>query len=175
MRFEPPRRARPSKRRYARSRFPECTRLDPPWARGALERRGRARRLTRAWSWRAPVVGVELRLCASPYPDPAGAGAPARIAPAAQAQAVRLNTNIKTESFLSQCSGHRGCRVHGRPRRGALGAARCGAPVSAQRGLLTSRGRSGRQPVARGLVRWAPGGRSAQGKVCGGEFREGSA
>src|SRR5438876_8239217 len=60
-----------------------------PAARGAFERRGQARRLTCAWSWRAPCVVVELRLCATPHPKPAGAGAPARIAPAAQARSVR--------------------------------------------------------------------------------------
>ena len=51
------------------------------------------------------------------------------------------------------------------PGRGALGAPRCGALVSAQRPLLTGRGRSGREPFAQGLVRWAP--RCALGK---GEF-----
>ncbi len=61
----------------------------------------------------------------------------------------------------------------GPPRRGALGAPRWGALVSAQRGLLTGRGRSGRQPFAWGLVRWAPCGGLAKGKVYGGEFGKG--
>ncbi len=39
--------------------------------------------------------------------------------------------------------------------------------MSAQRGLLTGGGRSGRQPFARGLVRWAPWGGSAKGKSVG--------
>src|SRR6266704_6951419 len=46
-------------------------------ARGALERRCQARRLTRAWSWRRPAVRVEFHLCRT------------KLGAAAQARSVR--------------------------------------------------------------------------------------
>ena len=104
-----------------------------------------------------------------------GGVAPTRAGAAALPQAVRLNTNIKTESFLSQCGGHRGCWVHDRPRRGALGAPRWRATVTAQPGLLTGKGSVGAAPVRSGVgVVGAPL-QVEKGKVCGGEFRERSA
>src|SRR6266516_930747 len=48
-----------------------------PGARGALERRCQARRLTRAWSWRRPAVRVEFHLCRT------------KLGAAAQARSVR--------------------------------------------------------------------------------------
>jgi hypothetical protein len=133
-----------------------------------------ARRLTRAWSWRAPFVEVEFPLCAPPHPDPAGAGAPARIAPAAQARSVRRRASTP-QAVLSLLTWYGSSAGRRSPRR-AVGqllaaphhptaarvprrappfgrwAGRVNVPIQGGRGLQSPRGALVRRGRARRLT-----------------------